>query len=702
MKISKYQYGSPIEEWGSQWKDRLQPSARSKVLQKWNASGKKPKPESSTEYTKRRIKEETKRTWRSDAADIAHGIGEGVLALHPYTAIPYYGAKVGQDVLNGNVNWETALNASIPLFHLSPQAVGLREATNVALEDAANAGSKTAKNWRIAREINEGIKQNTKNGKIEVTENYFNSPDKWYRVTETPEKFGIQEQGKNITTRDNSNIKGTIGSWRTSIIKNYTAENGSHFKIMPGKENNEGYFIKTPDKYRFSLSKQGAAHGNTSQAAKGQIWGGTFAYSGKFPRGILEGQAPTKIFRGMTEAGEDSRTNFILQDWDNVPHGARVGFHTGEMPMSNLGWFQRTNKGTYTYEPIIPEKRITYEPIKALEPSTSLKFFERRPARISEAERAGIPKGERNQPFKAKVPKITVDNAASITPEQWTAAQDAAIARGDMAEAQRLRDLHFKVNAPDTKVMDKQWHNANDSFNEFNLEKSPNGFYFGTKEQAFARGDMEIDYHPNGRLLETYLNIKNPKFTTFEDRNINKYFDKNDGFIINVSKKDAEELASIGGYNPDNFRKEYVAFKPNQIKLADAVTYDNNGVRIPLGKRDNFKINDIRYGLLPFGIGLTGYGLYKRKQGGKMNTLQFLKNGSGIHIKKKNRGKFTDYCGGKVTDSCIRRAKASGNPTLVKRATFADNARHFKHKSGGQIVQEFKLRKMLNNIINNQ
>lgn len=84
-----------------------------------------------------------------------------------------------------------------------------------------------------------------------------------------------------------------------------------------------------------------------------------------------------------------------------------------------------------------------------------------------------------------------------------------------------------------------------------------------------------------------------------------------------------------------------------------------------------------------------------------MNTiLQFLKNG-GIHIKKKNKGKFTSYCGGKVTDECIRKAKASGNPTLVKRATFAQNARHFKHKSGGQIVQEFKLRKMLSNIINN-
>ena len=33
--------------------------------------------------------------------------------------------------------------------------------------------------------------------------------------------------------------------------------------------------------------------------------------------------------------------------------------------------------------------------------------------------------------------------------------------------------------------------------------------------------------------------------------------------------------------------------------------------------------------------------------------VSYFKKGSGIHIKKKNRGKFTEYCGGKVTDECI-------------------------------------------------
>lgn len=73
------------------------------------------------------------------------------------------------------------------------------------------------------------------------------------------------------------------------------------------------------------------------------------------------------------------------------------------------------------------------------------------------------------------------------------------------------------------------------------------------------------------------------------------------------------------------------------------------------------------------------------KQGGKMNILEFLKNGSGIYIKKKNRGSFTRWCGGNVTEECIRRGKASSNPKIRKKATFADNARHFKHRFGGKL-----------------
>ena len=73
-----------------------------------------------------------------------------------------------------------------------------------------------------------------------------------------------------------------------------------------------------------------------------------------------------------------------------------------------------------------------------------------------------------------------------------------------------------------------------------------------------------------------------------------------------------------------------------------------------------------------------------------MNNLEifgipYFKKGSGIHIKKENRGLFTDYCGGKVTNECIQRAKKSKNPKLRKRATFAQNARAWKHQQGGPL-----------------
>lgn len=62
-----------------------------------------------------------------------------------------------------------------------------------------------------------------------------------------------------------------------------------------------------------------------------------------------------------------------------------------------------------------------------------------------------------------------------------------------------------------------------------------------------------------------------------------------------------------------------------------------------------------------------------------------LKKGSGIHIKKSHKGRFTEYCGGNVTEECIRRGKNSADPKIQKQAVFAQNARKFKHQDGGSL-----------------
>lgn len=64
---------------------------------------------------------------------------------------------------------------------------------------------------------------------------------------------------------------------------------------------------------------------------------------------------------------------------------------------------------------------------------------------------------------------------------------------------------------------------------------------------------------------------------------------------------------------------------------------------------------------------------------------RFAKGGK-IHIKKANRGKFTKYCGGKVTSECIARGKRSSDPAVRKRAVFAANARKWHHAFGGDLL----------------
>lgn len=104
-----------------------------------------------------------------------------------------------------------------------------------------------------------------------------------------------------------------------------------------------------------------------------------------------------------------------------------------------------------------------------------------------------------------------------------------------------------------------------------------------------------------------------------------------------------------------------------------------------------------------YGSGAIGYELAKENLGikalnaankGKLTSLPnsfesselntFAKGGK-IHIKPENRGKFTKYCGGKVTSECIARGKRSSDPAVRKRATFAANARKWHHAFGGDL-----------------
>lgn len=260
-----------------------------------------------------------------------------------------------------------------------------------------------------------------------------------------------------------------------------------------------------------------------------------------------------------------------------------------------------------------------------------------------------------------KINKNKPISVEKLTPEQWTAAQDKAIARGDMAEAQRLRDLHFQVNAPNTKTNVPLWTSSEEAFNSFDLShfgETDSGF-FGYGHYLTPIEKYAATYHPINRRF--YVNMENPYIGSNDQyfnriqyvkdklakRKGNIMRNLRDGKLTNFSKKlginentpleEAEHLVdkyikdeTVKWNNKyikyaDEFEgkdgvlswrelqgipnkqegiyKEVIVPKGEQIKSADAITYDDNGVRIPLGLRDNFRNKDIRYGLIPLSIG---------------------------------------------------------------------------------------------------
>ncbi len=60
--------------------------------------------------------------------------------------------------------------------------------------------------------------------------------------------------------------------------------------------------------------------------------------------------------------------------------------------------------------------------------------------------------------------------------------------------------------------------------------------------------------------------------------------------------------------------------------------------------------------------------------------VQKFKKGSKIKIKESQKGSFTKYCNGKVTEACIAKGLRSPNPKIRKKANFARNARSWHHK----------------------
>lgn len=234
-----------------------------------------------------------------------------------------------------------------------------------------------------------------------------------------------------------------------------------------------------------------------------------------------------------------------------------------------------------------------------------------------------------------------------------------AVNKGNLKEAQQLRDLHFKLKAPKTQVKQVVYHGnrTSDKIKKFDKSKIESqhkniagidGFWFiddpeiakweyALTVDSFGKG---IENSKFGEVIPAYINIKNP--SRAEQLGLNELtldakesmFDtikraklmqtrKTDGFILKVIDSDGRKFPY------ESVQNQFIVKNPKAIKRADAITYDDAGKIIPLSKRDNFNNPDIRYGIIPLtilGLGEASKNkTEKHKQGGILKAQNGIK-----------------------------------------------------------------------------
>lgn len=122
-----------------------------------------------------------------------------------------------------------------------------------------------------------------------------------------------------------------------------------------------------------------------------------------------------------------------------------------------------------------------------------------------------------------------------LTDQEWDDLYFKALKSGNMDEVQRLRDLHFKVKAPNTKVVDAQgnpakvyrgqkdasaYKNTNTSRYSDDRTKTRSGSgYFSTSSSSIADTyAWNFRNGAKGEKLNLYLNLENPKVVDAQGR----------------------------------------------------------------------------------------------------------------------------------------------------------------------------------------
>ena len=168
-----------------------------------------------------------------------------------------------------------------------------------------------------------------------------------------------------------------------------------------------------------------------------------------------------------------------------------------------------------------------------------------------------------------------------------------AVKSGNKSKAQKLVQQAAEAAMPKSVVRDskgkllKTYHYTNSNFTAFDRSTARTG---NEMDGFFFAPDAESTREYGKRQIVAYLNITNLAVDPVLDR---KFDDS--GTLLR------EKLAAQGydgvARTENGKIYEYMVFDPEQIKLADAVTYDDAGNVIPMSERFNMGKKDIRYSL---------------------------------------------------------------------------------------------------------
>lgn len=192
-----------------------------------------------------------------------------------------------------------------------------------------------------------------------------------------------------------------------------------------------------------------------------------------------------------------------------------------------------------------------------------------------------------------------------VTPEM-DAEYMSAVENGDMETAERLVKEAAKMAMPDTKIVDEDgypmvvYHRTPNEFTIFDPEKIGESTDAGAFGSGFYLSPADFGPLYGKNLMPLFVNLKNPLM--LNDANAFETKEPFYGEDYLWGKEQAENFnawVKENGYDgvwyENNGRDEIIAFESNQIKSADAVTYDDNGNVIPLSERFNEEESDIRF-----------------------------------------------------------------------------------------------------------